>query len=386
MGGRDRRPRPPARSSPTSAPPPTADDERAPSVPDRRHVDALADVAPAAAQPARNREWAERIATIVVVAGCVLYTLAQLHPDLHPEEHHAGRRRHGRPRLGPGLPPRPHPARTSGSRAGPPIGTPASRCTSSTWCRRRWPWWCSTSSCPYGVALKLVSIARHPVAAGVRLGLRQAGRAQVPGAAAVLHRRRLLPVRRDLPDLRRQHRLDDGGRVLVLDRAVAGACCSSASSPTACAPGKHRALAAGALRPGRARATSSSCSSPSSAPSCCSCCGRTRSGSGTPPSVGVVGALLCAFWYIPFWRNSPYMTDMFYERLDGLLDDVLPAVDHAGAGSIVVLAADRARRRRSCGASGPARSSASCASATACGPACGPRATCGTPGCCRSST
>src|SRR6476661_8888890 len=27
-------------------------------------------------------EWAERIATIVVVAGCVLYTLAQLHPDL----------------------------------------------------------------------------------------------------------------------------------------------------------------------------------------------------------------------------------------------------------------------------------------------------------------
>src|SRR6476620_6813580 len=32
-------------------------------------------------------------------------------------------------------------------------------------------------------------------------------------------------------------------------------------------------------------------------------------------SVGLVGGLLCAFWYIPFWRNSPYMTDMFYERL-----------------------------------------------------------------------
>src|SRR3954471_21421662 len=29
-----------------------------------------------------NRERAERIATIVVVAGCVLYTLAQLPPDL----------------------------------------------------------------------------------------------------------------------------------------------------------------------------------------------------------------------------------------------------------------------------------------------------------------
>jgi hypothetical protein len=32
-------------------------------------------------------------------------------------------------------------------------------------------------------------------------------------------------------------------------------------------------------------------------------------------TVGVVGALLTAFWYIPFWRDSKFMTDMFYERL-----------------------------------------------------------------------
>ncbi len=33
-------------------------------------------------------------------------------------------------------------------------------------------------------------------------------------------------------------------------------------------------------------------------------------------TVGVVAALLCAFWYLPFWRYAPYMTDMFYERRD----------------------------------------------------------------------
>src|SRR3954451_17601645 len=31
-------------------------------------------------------------------------------------------------------------------------------------------------------------------------------------------------------------------------------------------------------------------------------------------TVGVVAALLCAFWYLPFWHYSAYMTDMFYER------------------------------------------------------------------------
>ena len=39
---------------------------------------------------------------------------------------------------------------------------------------------------PYGVALKLVSDRRHALAARLRLGVRQAGRPPVPGAAAVL--------------------------------------------------------------------------------------------------------------------------------------------------------------------------------------------------------
>jgi hypothetical protein len=31
-------------------------------------------------------------------------------------------------------------------------------------------------------------------------------------------------------------------------------------------------------------------------------------------SVGLVGALLTAFWMLPFWFRGPFMTDMFYER------------------------------------------------------------------------
>ena len=62
---------------------------------------------------------------------------------------------------------------------------------------------------------------RRAHAADRGLGVRQAQRPQVPGAGAVRRAVRDLPVRRELHDLRRQHRLDDGRRVLVLDRAVA---------------------------------------------------------------------------------------------------------------------------------------------------------------------
>ena len=43
----------------------------------------------------------------MVVTACVGFVLWQLQPDLLLREHHAGRRRHGRPRVGPRLPPRP---------------------------------------------------------------------------------------------------------------------------------------------------------------------------------------------------------------------------------------------------------------------------------------
>ena len=116
---------------------------------------------------------------------------------------------------------------------------------------RRWRWWCSTSCCPYGVALKLVSVVgilSLPVCAWPSASWPASGSRcrQLFAIAAVV-----LPVRRDLPDLRRQHRLDDGGRVLVLDRAVAGAALPRRlrlrdAHRQAPRPGRR------ALRPGRA--------------------------------------------------------------------------------------------------------------------------------------
>ena len=54
------------------------------------------------------------------------------------------------------------------------------------------------------------------------LGVRPARRLPLPDPRAVRDRGALLPARRELPDLRRQREVDDGGGVLVLDRAVAG--------------------------------------------------------------------------------------------------------------------------------------------------------------------
>jgi hypothetical protein len=54
-------------------------------------------------------------------------------------------------------------------------------------------------------------------------------------------------------------------------------------------------------------------------------------------SVGVVGALLCAFWYIPFWRDGAYMTDMFYERRVDFWKMLFPQ-SHAWNKIIVIVA------------------------------------------------
>ena len=73
---------------------------------------------------------------------------------------------------------------------------------------------------PYGVALKIVSalgMVALPVccwAFGKLAGL------PLPDPAAVRRRGDVLPLRRVLHDLRRQHRVDDGGGVLVLHRPV----------------------------------------------------------------------------------------------------------------------------------------------------------------------
>ena len=89
---------------------------------------------------------------------------------------------------------------------------------------------------PYGLALKLVSIAgvlTLPIAVwafGKLSGL------QLPGAGALRRAVGDLPLRRELHDLRREHRVDDGGRVLVLDRAVARVRLLRSARPRVCAP------------------------------------------------------------------------------------------------------------------------------------------------------
>ena len=67
-------------------------------------------------------------------------------PRLRPQ--HADRRRHGRPRLGAGLPARQPAAELAAHRAGAWTGTRACRCTASTWSCRRWRSSPSTRSCP----------------------------------------------------------------------------------------------------------------------------------------------------------------------------------------------------------------------------------------------
>ncbi len=135
-------------------------------------------------------------------------------------EQHADRRRHGCSRLGARVPARPPLA------ALPPLGVGArlvrrlprlpvlhgDTCAGSGHPRRR-------------PALRARAQARvdrgSAHTARGRVGLRQAQRAALPGAPDVRGDRGRLPLRRDVHDLRRQHRVDDGGRVLVLDRAVA---------------------------------------------------------------------------------------------------------------------------------------------------------------------
>ena len=103
---------------------------------------------------------------------------------------------------------------------------------------------------PYGLALKLVVDLRRALAPDRSVGLRQAERPSLPAAGDVLGDVGDLPLRRELHDLRRQHRIDDGGRVLVLDRAVARVRLLRSARPRAAhgqAP-RARGRAAGAVR------------------------------------------------------------------------------------------------------------------------------------------
>ena len=86
--------------------------------------------------------------------------------------------------------------------------------------------------------------ARADHAPGALLGIRPARPVPLPDARAVRVRRSGVRSRRELQHLRRQPQIDDGGRVLVLDRAVARrssawACCRRVCAPASTASGRR---------------------------------------------------------------------------------------------------------------------------------------------------
>jgi hypothetical protein len=258
-------------------------------------------------------EWAERIATIVVVAGCVLYTLAQLHPDLILKN-----------------------TTPAGGDMGAHVWGPAylrDHILPHFWLSGWSPDWYAGFPMyvfymvppalavvvldivvPYGVALKLISILgilAMPACAyafGKLAGLKF----PVPPLFAVAATFFLFDETFQIY----------GGNIAS---TMAGEFSFSIALSLALLflgvfayglrTGKHRALAAGLF----------------ALTALCHVIVMFFAVIGAVvlfllwadkkrlkyiAGVGIVGGLLCAFWYIPFWRNSPYMTDMFYERLD----------------------------------------------------------------------
>ena len=136
-------------------------------------------------------------------------------PGLRP--HHADRWRHGRPRVGSGLPPRPLAAPLPAVRlehglvrrdAGVPLlhgrARPGDRGLRHDPAVRR--------------GLQADRRLRARDAAVLLLGLRSVGPLPLPDPRAVRLRRPVLRPRRELQHLRRQPQVDDGRRVLVLHR------------------------------------------------------------------------------------------------------------------------------------------------------------------------
>ena len=145
-----------------------------------------------------------------------------LQPDQHERRphlrsDHADRRRHGRPRLGPGLPPRPPAAEL------PAVGLehglvrrdarlPVLHGRAGAGDRRP----------RHRLRLRRGVQARRDLRPGqpavLLLGVRPPGPLPLPDAGALRLRRHALRPRRELQHLRRKPEVDDGRRVLVLDR------------------------------------------------------------------------------------------------------------------------------------------------------------------------
>ena len=260
-----------------------------------------------------NREWAERIATIAVVAGCVLYTLAQLHPDLLLTN-----------------------TTPAGGDMGAHVWGPAylrDHILPHFWLSGWAPDWYAGFPMylfymvppalavvvldiilPYGVALKLVSIAgilSLPVCSWA-FGKLAGFKFPIPPLLSIASVFFLFDESFQIY----------GGNIAS---TMAGEFSFSIALSLALLflgvfaygmrTGKYRAWAAGLF----------------ALTALCHVIVMFFAAIGAvvlfllwadrkrlvyAASVGAVGGLLCAFWYIPFWRYSAYMTDMFYERRD----------------------------------------------------------------------
>ena len=164
-------------------------------------------------------------------------------------EHHSHGRRHGGACLGPCLPARPHPP----ALAAVGMGARLVRRLPDVPVLHGHPR-AGRGAGEHPAALRARSEARldlrRALAPDRSVGVRQAERPSLPTAGDVLGDVGDLPLRRELHDLRRQHRIDDGGRVLVLDRAVARVRLLRSARPRA-AHGKApcaRGRAVGAVR------------------------------------------------------------------------------------------------------------------------------------------
>ena len=227
--------------------------------------------------------------------------------------HHASGRRHGRPRVDARL------------HAGPPAALRSPHRMDARLVRRlpRGHLLLPASDAADRAARR-VSALRHRLQAGPvlgsgrpaarRLGLRPPvgdalPRARLPGGGHPA-----VPVRPDLHHLRRQHPLDAGGRVRVLDLAWRWRCSSSAwwpraSTRAATGPGRGAARADGHLPSGPGR------SSRSSGVGVLLLFRAEQGRLKWVIPVGTVGGLLAAFWVIPFLARLAYTNDMGWEKL-----------------------------------------------------------------------
>ena len=159
----------------------------------------------------RAGDWGiESWLSLIIVAGCVVFIFTQLGPANVLSSSTPGGRRHGRPRVGPGLPPRPPAHVVPAHAAGPPTGTPGSPRSTSTWCCPSLAIALLSLVLPYGLAFKLVAISgllSLPVACWAFAKLT---RLPFPAPPLLRGGRHRLPVRPLVLDLRRQHRLDPG--------------------------------------------------------------------------------------------------------------------------------------------------------------------------------